>query len=39
MKKKIVLRGVNFDFDKSNIRPDAVPILEEAAKTLKEEAS
>ena len=38
MKKKIVLRGVNFDFDKSNIRPDAVPILEEAAKTLKDES-
>ena len=37
MKKKIVLRGVNFDFDKYNIRPDAVPILEEAAKTLKDE--
>ena len=31
-----MLRGVNFDFDKSNIRPDAVPILDEAAKTLKE---
>ena len=39
MKKKIVLRGVNFDFDKSNIRPDAVPILEQACKTLKEEPS
>ena len=38
MKKKIVLRGVNFDFDKYNIRPDAVPILEEAAKTLQSEA-
>jgi len=36
-KKKIVLRGVNFDFDKSNIRPDAQPILEEACKTLKAE--
>jgi outer membrane protein OmpA-like peptidoglycan-associated protein len=36
VKKKIVLRGVNFDFDKSDIRPDAVPILDEAAKTLKE---
>jgi len=35
-KKKIVLRGVNFDFDKSTIRADAVPILDEAAKTLKE---
>ncbi|MBX3023557.1 OmpA family protein [bacterium] len=38
VKKKIVLRGVNFDFDKANIRADAVPILEEAAKTLKEES-
>lgn len=38
VKKKIVLRGVNFDFDKYNIRPDAVPILEEAAKTLKDES-
>jgi len=37
MKKKIVLRGVNFDFNKSNIRPDAVPILEQACKTLKDE--
>ncbi|MGH7790148.1 MAG: OmpA family protein [Candidatus Binatia bacterium] len=36
IKKKIVLRGVNFDFDKYNIRPDAVPILDEAARTLKE---
>jgi outer membrane protein OmpA-like peptidoglycan-associated protein len=36
VKKKIVLRGVNFDFDKYNIRPDAAPILDEAAKTLKE---
>jgi outer membrane protein OmpA-like peptidoglycan-associated protein len=35
-KKKIVLRGVNFDFDKSDIRPDARPILDEAAETLKE---
>jgi outer membrane protein OmpA-like peptidoglycan-associated protein len=38
MKKKIVLRGVNFDFDKADIRPDAVPILEEAAKTLQAES-
>jgi outer membrane protein OmpA-like peptidoglycan-associated protein len=36
MKKKIVLRGVNFDTDKSNIRADAQPILDEAASTLKE---
>jgi len=35
-KQKIVLRGVNFDFDKYNIRPDAVPILDQAAATLKE---
>jgi outer membrane protein OmpA-like peptidoglycan-associated protein len=37
VKKKIVLRGVNFDFDKSNIRADARPILDEAVATLKEE--
>ncbi len=36
-RKKIVLRGVNFDFDKANIRADAVPILEQACRTLKEE--
>ena len=36
MKRKIILRGVNFDFDKYNIRPDAVPILDEAARTLQE---
>jgi outer membrane protein OmpA-like peptidoglycan-associated protein len=35
--KKIVLRGVNFDFDKSNIRADARPILDEATNTLKAE--
>jgi OOP family OmpA-OmpF porin len=36
VQKKIVLRGVNFDFDKSNIRPDAAPILREAATILKD---
>jgi len=35
-KKKIVLRGVNFDFDKANIRSDAKPVLDEAVSTLKE---
>jgi outer membrane protein OmpA-like peptidoglycan-associated protein len=35
--RKIVLRGVNFDFDKSNIRADARPILDEAIRTLHEE--
>jgi OOP family OmpA-OmpF porin len=37
IKKKIVLRGVTFDFDKSNIRPDAAEILAEAARILREE--
>lgn len=37
VKKRIVLRGVNFDFNKYNIRPQDVPILEEAVKTLKAE--
>jgi outer membrane protein OmpA-like peptidoglycan-associated protein len=32
--EKIVLRGVNFDFDKANIRPDAAVILDEAARIL-----
>ena len=36
-KRRIVLRGVNFDFDKSNIRPDARAILDEAVSTLKAE--
>jgi len=36
-KRKIILRGVNFDFDKSNIRPDARPILDEAIRVLKAE--
>ena len=33
--EKIVLRGINFDFDKSNIKPEFEPILDEAASTLK----
>ena len=37
MKKRFILRGVNFDFDKSDIRADARPVLDEAARTLKEE--
>jgi outer membrane protein OmpA-like peptidoglycan-associated protein len=36
-KRKLILRGVNFDFDKSNIRPDARPILDEAIRVLKAE--
>ncbi|HET6397829.1 MAG TPA: OmpA family protein [Pseudoxanthomonas sp.] len=31
----IDLKGVNFDFDKSNLRPDAVAILSEAVEILK----
>jgi OOP family OmpA-OmpF porin len=34
--KRIVLRGVHFDFDKSDIRPDSRPILNEAGEILKE---
>jgi len=32
----IRLRGVNFDFDKANIRPDAAVILDEAASLLSD---
>ena len=39
VQKKIVLRGVNFDFDKAAIRADARPILDEAARVLKEESA
>lgn len=39
VQKKIVLRGVNFDFDKANIRADAAPVLKEAAKVLQENAA
>jgi OOP family OmpA-OmpF porin len=39
VQKKIILRGVNFDFDKANIRPDAAPILKEAATILKDNAT
>ena len=36
-KKKIVLRGVHFDFNKATIRADARPILDEAIATLQQE--
>jgi outer membrane protein OmpA-like peptidoglycan-associated protein len=36
-KKKIVLRGVNFDFNKADIRSDARPVLDAAIDTLKAE--
>jgi len=38
VKEKIVLRGINFDFDKSNIKPEFAPVLDEAAKILKDRA-
>ena len=34
MSQRIVLRGVQFEFDKSDIRPDAGVILDEAASQL-----
>ena len=34
VQEKIVLRGVNFDFDKSEIRPDAAVILDEVVSIL-----
>ena len=30
-----MLRGIQFDFDKSNIKPEFQPILDEAVSTLK----
>ena len=35
VKEKVVLRGVHFDFNKSNIRPGDAAVLDEAAATLK----
>lgn len=37
VKQKIVLRGVNFDFDKATIRSDAAEILDEAARILRDQ--
>ncbi len=37
VKQRIVLRGVNFDFDKATIRPDAAEILDEAARILRDQ--
>ncbi len=34
--EKLVLRGVHFDFNKSDIRPEDEPVLDEAAANLKE---
>jgi OOP family OmpA-OmpF porin len=37
--EKVILRGVNFDFDKDVIRADAAVILDEAASILTENHS
>lgn len=37
--RKIVLRGVNFDFDQATLRPDARAILDEAAEVLEQEGA
>jgi OmpA-OmpF porin, OOP family len=34
-KEKIILRGIQFDFDKYNIKPEYEPILDEAVSQLK----
>lgn len=34
VKQRIVLRGVNFDFDSSELRPDAQPVLDHSAEIL-----
>lgn len=36
VRRRIVLRGVNFDFDQDAIRPDAAPVLDEAAAILRD---
>jgi OOP family OmpA-OmpF porin len=33
-KQRIVLRGVNFDFDSAEVRPDSAPILDQAVESL-----
>lgn len=35
VKEKIVLRGINFDFDKSNIKKEFIPVLDQAVEILK----
>lgn len=37
-KKRIVLRGVNFDFNSAELRPDSAPILDQAVANLGENA-
>jgi OOP family OmpA-OmpF porin len=37
--KRIVLRGINFDFDKSNIKREFQPVLDEAAQILRDNSN
>jgi OOP family OmpA-OmpF porin len=39
VKQRIVLRGVNFDFNSSDIRPASRPVLDQAADLLRENPS
>jgi len=32
----LMLRGINFDFDKSNIKPQSAAVLDEAVRMMKE---
>jgi outer membrane protein OmpA-like peptidoglycan-associated protein len=36
VRRRIVLRGVNFDFNRADIRPDSRPILDQAVDVLRE---
>ncbi|HUU50415.1 MAG TPA: OmpA family protein [Nitrospinota bacterium] len=36
VEKKIVLRGINFDFNKAEIKPEFKPVLDEAVRILKD---
>jgi OOP family OmpA-OmpF porin len=38
-KEKLVLRGVHFDSNKADIRPEDEPVLDEAAENLKQNAN
>jgi adhesin transport system outer membrane protein len=35
LKPVMILKGVNFNLDKSDLRPDALPVLDESVETLK----
>jgi len=35
-RKEIILRGINFDFDKSAVKPEFEPVLDEAVQILQD---